>query len=242
MTVENVDAFGKGFRALMVGDDRKFRVTRDDGYEEEMEVIQYVTGLVGDYERKALEYMKGRVLDVGCGAGRVALWLQLRGHDVTGVDASPTAIEVCKWRGLRECLVMSVEELSFPPASFDTVLLLGNNLGLAGSVDRTREFYGKVHRITSDGGVLIGTGRDPYKTDNPAHLAYHERNRKLGRPPGHVRIQVQFGDEKTDWMNLLLMSPSELVEIARSAGWHLLKTIEGDGGNYAAVLKKRTDS
>jgi hypothetical protein len=43
-------------------------------------------------------------------------------------------------------------------------------------------------------------------------------------------------------MSLLLMSPSELVEIARSAGWHLLKTIEGDGGNYAAVLKKRTDS
>jgi 2-polyprenyl-3-methyl-5-hydroxy-6-metoxy-1,4-benzoquinol methylase len=37
-----------------------------------------------------------RVLDVGCGTGQTALFLASRGHDVTGIDAVPTAIEQAK--------------------------------------------------------------------------------------------------------------------------------------------------
>ena len=48
-----------------------------------------------------------RVLDVGCGTGENALFLASRGHDVTGVDAVPAAIEAAQAkaaeRGLTAC-------------------------------------------------------------------------------------------------------------------------------------------
>jgi len=233
-----MDVYGKGFMAYMRGDDRNFIVVREDGFEREDGVAGYFTGFEGvPHEREAMDYVRGRVLDVGCGAGRVALWLQLRGFDVTGIDVSPTVIEVCQRRGLRKALVMSFEKLDFPPASFDTILLMGDNLGLAGTVLGTIELLKRLHVITSREGLVIGSGRDPSKTDEPAHFAYHERNRKAGRPIGQVRLQIRFGDEATDWFNHLMVSIPDLEKIAGNSGWRVERSFEGLA-TYTVVLAK----
>ncbi len=50
-----------------------------------------------DPNRFLAEYATGltprRILDLGCGQGRNAVWLATRGHRVTGIDLSPVAIE-----------------------------------------------------------------------------------------------------------------------------------------------------
>jgi SAM-dependent methyltransferase len=53
-----------------------------------------------DVEKKAMGYVKGRmVLDIGCGTGRHALYLQKeRGFDVFGIDKSPLAIKICNFK------------------------------------------------------------------------------------------------------------------------------------------------
>ena len=53
-------------------------------------------------EKRAVKLVKGRVLDVGCGAGKHALYLQEKNFDVVGIDNSPGAIKVCKLRGLKK--------------------------------------------------------------------------------------------------------------------------------------------
>ncbi|HSN20214.1 MAG TPA: class I SAM-dependent methyltransferase [Usitatibacter sp.] len=45
------------------------------------------------FERAALPYLCGRVLDMGCGLGNLALAAAARGCDVLALDASPAGIE-----------------------------------------------------------------------------------------------------------------------------------------------------
>lgn len=60
--------------------------------------------------KKGIKLARGRILDVGCGSGRHSLYLQGKGFDITGVDFSPGAIEVCRLRGLRKAFAPSVSE------------------------------------------------------------------------------------------------------------------------------------
>ena len=91
------------------------------------------------HEKKAIKYAKGKVLDIGCGAGRHALYLQKKGYDVLCIDNSPLAIKVCKLRGLKKAKVISITEIGkLKSNSFDTVLMLCNNFGLFGSFKRAK--------------------------------------------------------------------------------------------------------
>jgi len=53
-------------------------------------------------ERHVFEFVHGRVLDVGCGAGRHSLEAERRGLSVVAIDISPGAVEVCRRRGVRD--------------------------------------------------------------------------------------------------------------------------------------------
>src|SRR5256886_14575005 len=85
-------------------------------------------------EREAIRLVRGRVLDLGCGPGRHALFLQRKGFDVVGVDASPTQVALARIRGLANVYPASVRRLPRGLGAFQSLLLLGNNLGPAGDV------------------------------------------------------------------------------------------------------------
>ncbi|UCE04577.1 MAG: class I SAM-dependent methyltransferase, partial [bacterium] len=61
--------------------------------------------------KKVLSFVKKNVLDIGCGAGRHSLYLQEQGFNITGIDQSPLAIEVCIQRGVENALNMSISEI-----------------------------------------------------------------------------------------------------------------------------------
>lgn len=223
------------------GDKTPLMIRRDDGYVEKERFLDIVFSECDKWdelERMALEHVKGRVLDIGCGAGRHSLWLQEKGFEVVAVDVSPLAVEVSKSRGVRDCRVMDATNLSFSPNSFDTILLMGNNFGVAGNVEGAKRMFEKFYQITSKDAIVIATSRDPVATDNPAHLKYHELNRKRSKPIGQVTIRFECEGEAGDWFDLLLASPDEMEEICKPVGWDLDKIFKGKNGMYAAILRK----
>jgi SAM-dependent methyltransferase len=217
-------------------------VERDDGY---FDVAAGPGFYFTDYdewpthERKAMEYARGRVLDVGCGAGRHGLYLQGKGLDVTGIDISPLAVEVCLRRGLRKVKVMSVTQISSKLGNFDTVLMLGNNFGLFGSRDRARRLLAKLNRMTTDGAKIIAESNDPYRTDISEHLAYHELNRKRGRMPGQLRIRVRYRAYVTPWFDYLIVSQKEMEGILKGTDWQVERFIESGGSQYIGIIGKK---
>jgi 2-polyprenyl-3-methyl-5-hydroxy-6-metoxy-1,4-benzoquinol methylase len=123
-------------------------------------------------ERKALDLAKGKVLDVGCGAGSHALYLQGKDLDVTGIDISENAIKACELRGLKKYKVSNVLDLE-TFEKFDTILLLMNGTGIFGKMNQISKFLQKLKSLLNEGGqILIDSSDLIYMYDQDDDGAY----------------------------------------------------------------------
>ncbi|MFW9921489.1 MAG: class I SAM-dependent methyltransferase [Candidatus Thorarchaeota archaeon] len=233
------DVFGMIMKDAFQGKDANHNIIRDDGH---------VTPQPGNYliadisewhhsERLAIREVIGPALDIGCGAGRVGLYLQRNKVDYTGIDISPLAVETCKLRGLDDVHVMSAGEIKFSRSDFKSVIMFGNNFGILGNEQKTAQMLRDLYKITSLDARIFAQSRDVRETDDPAHLAYHQRNRERGRPIGQVTLKIEYQGIESDWWDLLMSTPEEMDAIARKAGWYLDKTI-GPKNLYVGVLRK----
>lgn len=227
-------------------DDKREIVERDDNFIDGARSGYGGSAYFSEYqdwspiEKKAIEYVHGRVLDVGCGAGRHALYLQKKGLDVTGVDSSPLAIKICKLRGLKKARVLSFDHITrFKTNSFDAIVLLGNNFGLFGGFRKAKSLLRRLHKITSAHATIIASTTDPYQTKNPIHRRYQKLNRQRGRMPGQVRIRIRHGDLIGAWFDYLLASKKEVRQIIDGTGWRITRFIESGGAAYAVIIEKQ---
>jgi SAM-dependent methyltransferase len=189
-------------------------------------------------ERAAFELVRGRVLDIGTGAGRHSLEAQRRGLEVVAIDISPGAVEVCRRRGVRDARLLPIGEIDESLGIFDTFLLLCGNLGLAGGADDTVALLEKLHGLTAPGARIVFDSVDPYVENDEADLAYLERNRKRGRMAGQVTIRIRYGGLVTPWYDLLCVSPDELEELAAPTGWRLPWRRDAEPPDWYGVLEK----
>ena len=189
-------------------------------------------------ERQAMRHVRGRVLDVGCGAGRVGLELQHRSHEVVGIDLSPLAVEVSRRRGVRDVRELPITRVNRELGLFDTIVMFGNNFGLMGSRRRAPWLLRRFRSLVNDGARILAESVNPYTTDNPEHLAYHARNRKRGRMGGQLRIRIRHGSYATPWFDYLLVSPEEMAELAAGTGWELRRVIDKGEHVYVGVLER----
>lgn len=80
---------------------------------------------------------------------------------------------------------------------------------------------------------------DYSKTDDPAHLEYHQRNRSRGRAAGQLRLRVRFGKHVSEWFDYLLVSKKEMEAILKGTGWTIKKYIgTEDSPGYIAIIEK----
>lgn len=81
------------------------------------------------FETRALPYVRGEVIDLGCGLGNLAQAAAAQGARVLALDASPAAIESLKARARRDALEIDAQiaDLSdfAPKGEFDTVIAIG---------------------------------------------------------------------------------------------------------------------
>jgi SAM-dependent methyltransferase len=219
------------------------RTERDDGLLSREDVSWYFTAWKEFplHEKKALKFARGRILDVGCGAGRHSLLLQRRGMPVTAIDLSHRIVLLAAMRGVRDARVADIScKLPFANREFDTVVLFGNNLGLAGSIPRFRKMLCELARVTSTHARIVATTRMPTTTD-PVNLGYISLNLKKGRSCGQTRLRLRLGSARGNWFDLLLFSPTDLAKIAFEANWVLTQVfpLESLEMGYSVVLEKR---
>jgi SAM-dependent methyltransferase len=235
---EYQDAFGHALLDALEGRPAEDIVERDDGYIAlSAPAANYLQPPAGP-ERKALDNLKGRVLDIGCGAGRVALYLQKAGCDVVAMDISPLAVDVCMTRGVRDARVLDIRDIDVKDiGEFDGFAMMGNNFGLLGTHSRARRLLRRFYRMSSDSAIIVAQTLDPYKTDEVFHIAYHEQNRARGRMGGQVRLRSRYKNYKTPWFDYLFVSQSEMAETVAETGWKIREIFASDSAVYTALLE-----
>ncbi|RKN04260.1 class I SAM-dependent methyltransferase [Streptomyces radicis] len=215
-------------------------VERDDGLIVAADAVRYFRRPEewSPQVRWAVAQARGRVLDIGIGAGQHALVAQRAGCRVTGLDVSPGALEVARRRGVGELVAGSVGQVAefFEQGSFDTVFMLGQNLALLGSPERAGAVLSALYDITAPGALLIGDGADPTPVWE-SQREYFESNVARGRWPGHFTLRVRHRDMASPWFDYLFCTPDQLAALGETHGWRL-HGVRQKGASYAAVMHR----
>jgi SAM-dependent methyltransferase len=242
MLTDQQDAFGHEIYDYYHNKSGFEIVERDDGFFSlsvgpELYFQEYDDWSVA--EQTGIQYAQGKVLDIGCGAGRHSLYLQAQGLEVMGVDNSPLAVEVCKARGLQNARVCPLTQVSSRLGVFDTILMLGNNFALVGNPKRARWLLRKFYHMTTGKARIIAQTRDPYQTDLTEHLDYHAHNRENGKLSGQARFRVRYKRYVSLWIDFLMLSQDELHAILDGTHWNAAQFFDQGDGVYIAILEKR---
>ena len=182
-------------------------------------------------EQKALSLAKGKVLDVGAGAGCHALALQAQSIAVKAIDISPLSCEAMELRGVMdaECINLFDEHLE---TGFDTILLLMNGTGIAGKIENLPALFNRLKTLLNKGGqILIDSSDIKYIYENEdgsfdinLNAAYY----------GEVDYQMVYKDVKGDSFDWLYVDFPLLKSIAESCGLHGELIAEGEHYDYLA--------
>lgn len=174
MTVK--DVLGKALYGYWKGNRRTpYIVRRDDDYCDKSSLKIYFNKQFYPTEIIVAHHAKGKILDIGCGAGRHILHFQKLGYDITGIDNSPLAIKVCKERGCKKAKVMDVLHSKLSSHSFDTILLYGHNIGIGSTLMGAKRLLSSLRKLVKMDGVLLLTSTDVTKTKKKAHLKYQKK-------------------------------------------------------------------
>ena len=217
-------------------------------------------------EQKALDLAKGRVLDVGAGAGCHALALQThislqneeakektqRISSVKAIDISPLSCEAMKLRGIKdvECINLFDEHLE---RGFDTILLLMNGTGIAGKIANLPTLFNRLKSLLhEDGQILIDSSDIKYIYENEdgsfdidlsapyyGEVDYQMVYDSIKKKAESEKTQknISIKGEPFDW---LYVDFPLLKSIAESCGLHCELMAEGEHYDYLAILSLRS--
>lgn len=217
---QSMDLFGEALKAYSQGDRAKFYFK--DNSEELFEhgLSRYFRKInhLSKSERKLISLSYGDILDIGCGTGNYIPLLAKRGK-VIGIDISPNIIEVAKKNGCKNCKVADI--FTFPTSKkYDTITFLENNLGIGGTIDKTKKLLKILSMILkNDGQILAITRRVPEKKYVAVEL----------KPVWKQEVGPKFG-----WIHFNINFLSDLCE---QAGLHL-KVLQGNQHSHLIKIVK----
>lgn len=142
------DIFGLAVESYYLNQDQTpIKVHNEDFYDDEIPVDYLFRSYdkMPKLEQIALDMCKGKTLDIGCCAGSHSIELKKKGHKVLPIDISRKCIEICHKRGLGEAKHINFFELD--SQKFDTILLLMNGIGIAGTLKDLPAFFLKLKKL-----------------------------------------------------------------------------------------------
>lgn len=195
-----------------------------------------------------LDRCRGPVLDVGAGGGRHALPLEMRGLRVCAIDIAPRAVVIMQERGLHDVrcasfldFAESCRRVGGPGGSpFDTVLLLGHGLGMAGDLAGLEHWLDGAAGVVADGGQILADSLDVRCTESDLHLDYQAGLEARGRYRGEMRFHLEYEEFVGEPFGWLHVDFDTLRGLAGRCGWRAEQIDSDYDGSYWCCLERIT--
>jgi SAM-dependent methyltransferase len=201
--------------------DSPLRLRREDGSSDRVALDAW-SGPPDQCDRLLLQRLcgdPGRVLDVGCGPGRLAAAAGAAGLPSLGIDIAPAAIRLARSRGAVAAVASVFNDLP-QPGLWHHILLIDGNLGIGGC---PRSLLRRCHEL------LDTDGRVHVEINPPGS---HERS-------GLVRLEHPAG-RIGDWFPWAEVSVTGLAALAHDAGL-VVRKMWTCGRRWFAELSRSTD-
>ena len=191
---------------------------------------------MGELELKALGLSKGRILDVGAGAGCHALALQDRGMEVTAIDVSPLSVEVMTKSGIDDARLVNLYDETLCE-KFDTILMLMNGSGIIGKIANMPQFFARIDSLLAEGGQVLMDSSD---------LIYLFEDEDggvdidlAGDYYGEVDFTMQYKNIKGETFDWLYIDFETLAFHAAENGFEAELVMQGEHYDYLARLTRK---
>lgn len=231
------DLFGRAILDFQTNNSPEDLITETTISEEDEMSVAYLFrsyDKMPQMEQKALQIAKGKILDVGCGAGSHSLSLQNeRNLDVTSIDISPNAIQACTLRGLKKAKIQDV--MTLENEKYDTILLLMNGAGMCGKLKNIPNFLLKLKSLLNAGGqILLDSSDIIYMFDDdedggkwiPSQNQYY----------GEIVFNISYKGEKEKPFDWMFIDYNTLQNAALDNGFQCELILEGEHFDYLAKL------
>jgi len=229
------DLFGKAILDFQTNNSPEDIVTETNISEADEMSVSYLFRSYNEMpkiEKKALQLCKGKVLDVGCGAGIHSLYLQEKGFGVTAIDISENAIKACKLRGIKNARVQNVLDLEND--TFDTILLLMNGTGIFGTLSETSKYLQKLKSLLNPNGqILIDSSDIIYMFDENEDGSY---NVPAEGYYGELTFTISYKGATETPFSWLYLDYNTLQNAAHANGLQCELIQEGKHFDYLAKL------
>lgn len=175
-----------------------------------------------EIEKKALKLCKGKVLDVGAGAGIHCQELIKNGLSTHALDSSQGSIEYLKNIGVSSTL--SSFESFDSKTKFDTILMLMNGIGIAGTLANLEKTLLKAKSLLQEGGQLICDSSDiRYLYEDEDGSMWMDLNSEYY---GNFRFQMHYKKISGPWFDWLYVDYDNLHRVATKVGFKSVKIME----------------
>lgn len=182
-------------------------------------------------EQEALKLAKGKVLDVGCGAGNHGLYLQSKGFDVYAIDISEGAVKVSRSRGLKHVALKHILEVE---ESYDTILFLMNGLGIFQELMQVSRYLNHLKSIlNANGQILIDSSDIRYMYEDDDGGLWVDTNADYY---GELDYYLSYKGEDEAPLKWLYLDFENLKLACESVGLQCEKILDGEHYDYLAKI------
>lgn len=180
-------------------------------------------------EQEALKRVKGKVLDVGAGAGAHTLWLQEQGFRVDAIEISPLLCETMRSRGVKNVLLKDVYSLK--NKKYDTILLLMNGAGVAQTLKGLENLLLHLKSLLNTGGKILADSSDLLYlfTDENGDTWIDVASDTYY---GEMQYQLSYKNIEGKTFPWLFVDPETFLNIANLCGYTFIDKISGSHFDY----------